>query len=143
MPRTFAAGVLFPLIFAGASRMASRSTSVRVREAGRRIGSFDANGNLDSQTDARGYTIGFTYDALNRFTLKDFPSGTDAVNWDSPAKVKADFATASILKDGRADFNIAGNKYRVVVWINYPYRVGYIRFIGNHSQYDAIDAQTV
>jgi mRNA-degrading endonuclease HigB of HigAB toxin-antitoxin module len=48
-----------------------------------------------------------------------------------------------ILKDGRAVFNIAGNKYRIVVWINYPYRVVYIRFIGTHRQYDAIDAETV
>ena len=37
----------------------------------------------------------------------------------------------------------AGNKYRIVVWINYPYRVVYIRFIGTHRQYDAINAQTV
>ena len=47
------------------------------------------------------------------------------------------------LRDGRAVFNIAGNKYRIVVWINYPYRVVYIRFIGTHRQYDKIDAQTV
>jgi mRNA interferase HigB len=40
-------------------------------------------------------------------------------------------------------FNLAGNKYRLVVWINYRYRVIYVRFIGTHSQYDAIDAQTV
>jgi mRNA-degrading endonuclease HigB of HigAB toxin-antitoxin module len=49
----------------------------------------------------------------------------------------------SDLKDGRAVFNIAGNKYRIVIWINYPYRVVYIRFIGTHRQYDAIDAETV
>lgn len=36
-----------------------------------------------------------------------------------------------------------GNKYRLVVWINYPYRVVYIRFIGAHAQYDQIDAQTI
>ena len=40
-------------------------------------------------------------------------------------------------------FNIAGNKYRIVVWINYPYRVVYIRFIGTHKQYDAIDVHTI
>jgi mRNA-degrading endonuclease HigB of HigAB toxin-antitoxin module len=45
--------------------------------------------------------------------------------------------------DGRAVFNVAGNKYRLVVWINYPYRVVYIRFVGTHSQYDKIDAQTI
>jgi hypothetical protein len=29
------------------------------------------------------------------------------------------------------------------VWINYPYRVVYIRFFGTHEQYDRIDAQTI
>ena len=66
-----------------------------------------------------------------------------AADWTTPADVKRDIRTASILKDGRAVFNIAGNKYRVVVWINYPYRVVYIRFIGTHRAYDKIDAQTI
>lgn len=64
-------------------------------------------------------------------------------DWASPTDVKRDLGNASILKDGRAVFNIAGNKYRLVVWINYAYRVVYIRFIGTHSQYDKIDAQTI
>jgi mRNA interferase HigB len=64
-------------------------------------------------------------------------------DWATPADVKRGVRTASILKDGRVVFNIAGNKYRIVVWINYPYRVVYIRFIGTHRQYDQIDAQTV
>jgi mRNA interferase HigB len=66
-----------------------------------------------------------------------------AANWESPADVKRDVRSASILRNGRVVFNIADNKYRIVVWINYPYRVIYIRFIGTHAQYDAIDAQTV
>jgi len=73
--------------------------------------------------------------AWYRHTLK--------ADWDSPDKVKTDFGNASILKDGRVIFNIAGNKYRLVVWINYDYRVVYIRFIGTHKQYDQIDAQTI
>jgi mRNA interferase HigB len=64
-------------------------------------------------------------------------------DWASPADVKRDVRSASILKDGRAVFNIAGNKYRVVVWINFPYRIVYIRFVGTHRQYDRIDAQDV
>ncbi len=64
-------------------------------------------------------------------------------DWSSPADVKQDFGNASILKDGRVVFNIAGNKYRLVVWINYAYRVVYIRFIGAHRQYDEIDVQTI
>ena len=57
-------------------------------------------------------------------------------DWGSPADVKQDFRNASILKDGRVVFNIAGNKYRLVVWINYAYKVVYIRFIGSHAQYE-------
>ena len=67
----------------------------------------------------------------------------EKADWSTPAEVKAQYGTASILKDGRVVFNIAGNKYRVVVWINYPYRVVYIRFIGTHRQYDKIDAQSI
>jgi len=61
----------------------------------------------------------------------------------APAAVTADFRSASILRDGRVVFSIAGSNYRLVVWINYPYRVIYIRIIGTHAQYDYIDAQTL
>jgi mRNA interferase HigB len=64
-------------------------------------------------------------------------------DWTTPADVKRDIGSASILEDGRAVFNIAGNKYRIVVWINYEYRVVYVRFIGTHPQYDRVDAQTI
>ena len=73
--------------------------------------------------------------AWYRHTLK--------ADWASPAQVKSDFGNASILQDGRVVFNIAGNHYRLVVWINYPYRVVYIRFIGTHAAYDRINAQTI
>lgn len=93
-------------------------------------------------------------------TLKDFwennPQHQDAkepilawyhhtfkADWATPADLKRDFASASILKDGRVVFNLAGNKYRLVIWINYSYRVVYIRFIGTHKQYDRVDAQTI
>lgn len=93
-------------------------------------------------------------------TLKAFwsssPSYTDSIepamawyreglkaDWATPNEVKAQFSNASILRDGRVVFNIAGNKYRLVVWINYAYRVVYIRFFGTHKQYDAIDAQRI
>ena len=64
-------------------------------------------------------------------------------DWAKSAEIKRDIRSASILRDGRVVFNVAGNKYRIVVWINYPYRVVYIRFIGTHRQYDAIDAQRI
>ncbi|MCE2522505.1 MAG: type II toxin-antitoxin system HigB family toxin [Rhodobacteraceae bacterium] len=39
-------------------------------------------------------------------------------------------------------FNIGGNNYRIVIWINYPYCIVHVRFIGSHRIYDAIDVQT-
>jgi len=63
--------------------------------------------------------------------------------WQNPQDVKTQYKNASILKDGRAIFNIAGNKYRLVVWINYDYSVVYIRFIGTHREYDRIDVQKI
>jgi mRNA interferase HigB len=63
--------------------------------------------------------------------------------WTSPVDVKADFGNASILKFGRVVFNIAGNKYRLVVKINYLYSVIYIRFAGTHVEYNSIDAEKI
>ena len=64
-------------------------------------------------------------------------------NWESPQQVKAQFRNASILKDSRVVFNIKGNDYRLVVKINYPYRIVYVRFVGTHRQYDEIDVEKV
>ena len=63
--------------------------------------------------------------------------------WSTPADVKTKYGKASILKDGRVVFNISGNKYRLVVWINYGFFTIYVRFIGTHEEYDEIDAQTI
>lgn len=64
-------------------------------------------------------------------------------DWTGPADVKASHRNASIVTGNRIIFNIAGNKYRLVVKFNYPYRVAYIRFIGTHAAYDGIDVETV
>lgn len=64
-------------------------------------------------------------------------------DWDSPAKVKAKYRSASIVGGNRVVFNIKGNDYRMVVKINYPYRVIYVRFVGTHAEYDKIDVEEV
>jgi mRNA interferase HigB len=64
-------------------------------------------------------------------------------DWDTPAKVKTRYRAASIVGGNRVVFNIKGNKYRLVVKINYPYRVVYIRFVGTHAEYHKIDAEEV
>lgn len=66
-----------------------------------------------------------------------------AADWAGPADLKVNFGSASILQSGRAVFNIAGNKYRLVVAIAYRLQVVFIKFIGTHAQYDKINAQTI
>ena len=64
-------------------------------------------------------------------------------DWDMPAKVKVKYGNASIVGDNRVVFNIKGNDYRLVVKINYPYRVIYVRFVGTHGEYDAVNVEEV
>jgi mRNA interferase HigB len=69
--------------------------------------------------------------------------GAKHAQWSSPADVKAQYGSASILKDNRVVFNIAGNKYRLVVRINYESKTVFVRFIGTHQEYDKIDAEVI
>jgi mRNA interferase HigB len=64
-------------------------------------------------------------------------------NWTQPADIKAHYATASILKNRRVVFNIKGNDYRLIVAVAYKLGIVYIKFVGTHKQYDAVDAETV
>jgi mRNA interferase HigB len=66
-----------------------------------------------------------------------------AASWTDPTAVKLMFNSADILGDGRVVFDIGGNKYRLITWINFHYGVVYVRFIGTHRQYDGINAQSV
>jgi mRNA interferase HigB len=66
-----------------------------------------------------------------------------AAEWPNPPAVKRMFNSADILRDGRVVFDIGGNKYRLVARVNFHYGVVYVRFIGSHREYDAIDAQTI
>ena len=64
-------------------------------------------------------------------------------DWRKPSEVKQKYRSASILADNRVVFNIAGNKYRLVVKIHYDAGVVYIRFIGTHAEYNEISARNI
>ena len=64
-------------------------------------------------------------------------------DWEAPHQVRYRYRSVSFLPNDRVVFNIKGNTYRLVVEVNYPYRVVYIRFIGTHSEYDRINAAEV
>ena len=75
--------------------------------------------------------------------LKAWYAEARAAKWQSPTDIKEKYRNASILQDSRVVFNICGNKYRLIVKINYHYSTIYIRFIGTHKEYDAINAEEI
>jgi mRNA interferase HigB len=83
-----------------------------------------------SHSDAEGALRAWYIDAEN-------------ASWQSPADIAQEHRTASILPDNRVVFNIRGNRYRLIVKINYAYGMVYIRFVGTHAEYDRIDATTI
>jgi mRNA interferase HigB len=67
----------------------------------------------------------------------------EKASWKDPAELKAQFRSASIVSGERAVFNIKGNDYRLIVAINYHYRILLIIWLGTHKEYDKIDATKV
>ena len=64
-------------------------------------------------------------------------------DWKRPADIKDAYRNASFVANNRAVFNIKGNDYRLVVAVHYNRGLVFIRFIGTHRDYDAIDAATI
>jgi mRNA interferase HigB len=76
-------------------------------------------------------------------SLKSWFHEAGNAQWMSPNDLKKDYPSASILENNRVAFNIKGNKYRLIVKINYEFQIIWIRFIGSHAGYDKIDATKV
>lgn len=75
--------------------------------------------------------------------LKTWYDTAKSSNWKSPNEVKLTYINASILKYSRVVFNIKGNSYRLIVKFNYERQWAFIRFVGTHAEYDAIEANTI
>ena len=75
--------------------------------------------------------------------LRSWFAEAKAARWEKPSDIKAYYASASILSGGRVVFNIGGNKFRLVTWINYSAGIVFIKFIGTHDEYNSIDARSI
>ncbi len=63
--------------------------------------------------------------------------------WTQPADIKAQYRSASVLKNRRVVFNIKGNDYRLIVAVAYKLQIVYVKFVGTHQAYDGVDAETI
>jgi mRNA interferase HigB len=67
----------------------------------------------------------------------------EAAIWKTPEDVKKAHPKASILKGGRAVFNIKANDFRLISLVQYLDGVVMIRFFGSHEEYDRVDAENI
>lgn len=63
--------------------------------------------------------------------------------WKNNNELKAQFRNASVISSKRVVFNIHGNKYRLIVDIEFHLQIIFIVWIGTHAEYDKIDAKKV
>ncbi|UCS94902.1 type II toxin-antitoxin system HigB family toxin [Echinicola marina] len=79
----------------------------------------------------------------SRISLENWMAITKYAIWNKPSDVVLDFPDADPIKNNRVIFNIAGNKYRLIVQISYIRQWVFVKFIGTHAEYDKVDANTV
>lgn len=75
--------------------------------------------------------------------LKAWLLEAEKADWSSPKEIKDQYGNASIIANNRVVFNIKGNDYRLIVQIQYFAKIVWIKFIGTHKAYDAVNAETV
>ena len=75
--------------------------------------------------------------------LKSWYREVKRASWKNSSELKQKYRNASILKNGRVVINICGNRFRLIVGVNYSVQVVYVKWVGTHSEYDDIDAEEV
>lgn len=75
--------------------------------------------------------------------LKAWHEEATQANWSQPSDIKAQYRSASVLKNRRVVFNIKGHGDRLIVAIACKLQIVCLRFVGTHTEYDAVDAETI
>lgn len=59
----------------------------------------------------------------------------NAAQWDTPIDIKRRYASASFLNNNQVVFNIKGNKYRLLVKVDYANKIVLVKKAGTHKEY--------
>jgi mRNA interferase HigB len=80
---------------------------------------------------------------LSKTSLKGWFGAVEDANWANHNELKAQYQGASIIDDKRVVFNIHGNKFRLIVDIEYHAQWAFIAWVGTHSEYNKINVKTI
>lgn len=75
--------------------------------------------------------------------LERWVNEVERASWKSHNDLKNDYLSADYVGNNRYVFNIRGNKYRLIVMVVFFAGNVDIRFVGTHSEYDAIDEKKI
>ena len=75
--------------------------------------------------------------------LRAWFADASRADWKNQADIKAAHRNASFVSGNRVVFNIKGNDFRLVAAVHYNRGLVYIRFIGTHAEYDAINVERI
>lgn len=58
-------------------------------------------------------------------------------------ELKAVYGNASVIGDSRIIFNVVGNRYRLILRVNFQFKRMMIKWFGTHEEYNSVDAATI
>jgi mRNA interferase HigB len=84
-----------------------------------------------------------THIPKRRFRLSVGINLVKAANWTSMDDIRRASPKAKMLHRDRACFEVAGGNDRLIASFDFRRQIVFVKFIGTHAEYDAIDALTV
>jgi mRNA interferase HigB len=81
----------------------------------------------------------FEEDPNSKVALQDWYKRTSKAQWDDFSDIKKTFNSVDSVGNSRFVFNVKGNHYRIVAQILFTIKRVYIRWVGNHKDYEKIN----
>lgn len=79
----------------------------------------------------------------SRIALERWYNIAQDAQWHNLSEIRVDFPATDYVGNQHYVFNIKGNNYRLVVVIRFTIGRIFVRFVGNHSEYDKIDCSNI
>jgi len=76
-------------------------------------------------------------------SLKAWYDEVSNASWKLPNDLKGQYRNASVISNKRVVFNIKGNRYRLIVDIEYRIGIVFIVWLGTHKEYNKIDVRKI